>query len=174
MDVGSSSSYVPLEMAKQGNEVVAVDIRPYPMRHPNLTFIQADITDLKSFKNLPPFDVVTCISTLEHIGVGHYGDTMVAQGDFLAVVTIQGLLKPGGSLLLTVPFGAVFSQDDFQRIYDFDHITRLFGKGWRLREERFHIPKGKKNWIIADKEKVGQRHKAYPESNNACFWFEKV
>jgi SAM-dependent methyltransferase len=173
MDVGSSSSYVPLELAKQGNEIVAVDIRPYPLRHRSLTFVHGDITEADFGRGMPPFDVITCISTLEHIGIGHYGDQLLGQGDRLAVATMHRLLKAEGSLLLTVPFGGKFSQDDFQRVYDFPHIQGLFAQGWRLREERFHIPQGKRNWVIATREQVGRRYPMYPESNHACFWWVK-
>ncbi|MCL6622775.1 MAG: class I SAM-dependent methyltransferase [Syntrophobacterales bacterium] len=174
MDIGSASSYIPVELAKQGHQVVAVDIRPYPLTHKNLTFISGDITASHFGFDLLPFDVITCVSTLEHIGVGYYGGNREAAGDQLAVATMHRLLKPGGALLLTVPFAATFSQDNFQRIYDFAQIGRLFETGWRLREERFHIPKGKKNWIIANREEVLKRHPEYPESNNAAFWLEKV
>lgn len=174
MDIGSSSSYVPLQLAQQGHHVVAVDIRPYPLRHSNLTFIQGDVTDTKFGEGLLPFDAVTCISTLEHIGVGYYGEKMALQGDQMAVAGIHRLLRPGGSLLLTVPFAGKFSRNDFQRIYDFDSIDMLFSGGWRLKEERFHIPKRRKNWVIGNKQQVLQCHQVYPESNNACFWFEKL
>ncbi len=139
-----------------------------------MTFINGDVTDSNFGKDLFPFDMITCISTLEHIGVGYYGDGKDEKGDQSAVATMHRLLKSGGSLLLTVPFAASFTQDNFQRIYDFNHIARLFGNGWQLREERFHIPLGKKNWVIANKEEVLKRYPAYPESNNAGFWFEKL
>ncbi|RLA89626.1 MAG: hypothetical protein DRG58_04425 [Deltaproteobacteria bacterium] len=174
LDIGSSSSYVPLQLARQGHQVVAVDIRPYPLRHRNLTYISGDVTDASFGEGLSPFDVVTCISTLEHIGLGYYGEKMARQGDEMAVATLHRLLKPGGSLLLTLPFAGKFSQDDFQRVYDFENINRLFSVGWRLKEERFHIPRSRKNWVIANKQQVLQCYAVYPESNNACFWFEKL
>jgi len=57
------------------------------------------------------FDTVMCVSTLEHVGFdnSHYTGTQPAptpQGDFrTAVRELSRVLKPGGTFLLTVPFG---------------------------------------------------------------------
>jgi len=173
MDVGSASSYVPVQLAQQGHHVVAVDIRPYPLRHKNLTFLQGDVTASTFGDNLLPFDIISCISTVEHIGVGYYGDNDAQQGDAAAIASFYRLLKPGGALLLTVPFAGRFSQNSFQRIYDWKSISELFSTGWQLREDRFHIPQTRKNWLIGTKEQAIQCYPVYPESNNACFWFQK-
>lgn len=52
------------------------------------------------------FDAVTCISVLEHVGLGWYGDP---EGDIekpaRVVAEMARVLKPGGWLFLTVPIG---------------------------------------------------------------------
>jgi SAM-dependent methyltransferase len=174
MDVGSSSSLLPWRLSMLGYKVLAVDMRPYPLGHRNLTFLLADITNPEFWYDNPPFDVITCVSSLEHIGVGHYGDTMIGKGDQKAVATFNRVLKPGGSLLLTVPFSGLFSQDDFQRIYNPETISKLFSTGWCLREERYYIPKARKNWVLATQAEALKPYAVYPDSNNACFWFEKI
>lgn len=68
------------------------------------------------------FDRITCISTLEHVGCDNsrYGgpareareaDTRRARGD--AMRAMRELLAPGGSLLLTMPFGRHEEHDWF-------------------------------------------------------------
>lgn len=170
MDIGSSSSLLPLRMARLGYEVIAVDIRPYPFHHRNLKFICANVTDPSFGLDLSPIDIVTCISTLEHIGLGHYGDKMAQEGDRLTLAAIHRILKPGGSLLVTFPFIGSFSQDNFQRIYDPESVTRLFSEGWRLREEKYFIRKKSRDWVPASKEQALKHY--FLESNNACFWYE--
>lgn len=56
------------------------------------------------------FDRIVCISTLEHVGMdnGRYGSAAEHEpGSSLAAVRdLMRVLKPGGALLITVPFGA--------------------------------------------------------------------
>ncbi len=52
------------------------------------------------------FDAVTCLSTIEHIGLGAYGESQSEEGeDVAAMRRIRELAKPGGVLVLTVPYG---------------------------------------------------------------------
>ncbi len=154
--------------------MLAVDIRPYPFRHHNLTFMTTDITTPDFGYDIPRVDVVSCLSTLEHIGLGYYGDTMAETGDQVALAAFHRVLKPGGSLLITFPFAASFSQNDFQRVYNPEAISKLFHSGWQLREERYYIPKARKNWVEATQSEALKLYEVYPISNNACFWFDKI
>jgi len=51
------------------------------------------------------FDLVTCVSTLDHIGLDAYGNTVDETLLPAVVAEIERVLAPGGRLLLTVPFG---------------------------------------------------------------------
>lgn len=55
----------------------------------------------------PHADIVTCISTIEHVGLGFYGDPVEhgADGPALAFQSLVRLTAPGGHILLTVPIG---------------------------------------------------------------------
>ena len=72
LDVGSTGSLLPLKLAKKGYEVYAVDVREYQEKHPNLTVVNTDIGNTPFSDDF--FDVITCVSTIEHIGFGAYGD----------------------------------------------------------------------------------------------------
>lgn len=174
LDLGSSSSLLPLRLAQRGFDVVVVDIRPYPFNHKNLTKIQADIIDLHFGENFLLFDVVTCVSTLEHIGIGYYEDSIINNGDKISLENIYKALKPEGSLIITMPYAGHFSQDNFQRIYDEQSINKLFLESWILKIALYYVPRGKKDWIPATKNDASKIYKANPISNNACFWFIKA
>lgn len=72
LDVGSTGSLLPLKLAKKGYDVYVIDVRRYHENHPNLTVVNTDIKNTSFSDDF--FDVITCISTIEHIGLGAYGD----------------------------------------------------------------------------------------------------
>jgi hypothetical protein len=52
------------------------------------------------------FGAVLCISTLEHVGAGDYGDRPLPEGEGEAALSrLRELLEPGGLLVLTTPLG---------------------------------------------------------------------
>ena len=58
------------------------------------------------------FDAVTCVSVLEHVGLGWYGDEPGDEGKAGRVVAeMARVLAPGGWLFMTVPLGLVMTKD---------------------------------------------------------------
>jgi len=68
------------------------------------------------------FDFIVSFSSIEHSGLGRYGDPLDAWGDVKEVQKIRCLLKPGGILYLGLPVGV-----DKLGI----NCHRIYGK-WRL------------------------------------------
>lgn len=55
------------------------------------------------------FDVVIGISSIEHIGLGHYDqDPLDAEGDRRCMARVARWLKPGGWIYADVPYGDTF------------------------------------------------------------------
>ncbi len=97
------------------------------------------------------FDLIWCISTLEHIGMDNSGYTdnfhHETEMDKQAVKNMVTLLKQGGSLLITVPFGK-YEEHGWLRNYSDEYLHNIlnpvkmlvktqtcffqhtFGKGW--------------------------------------------
>jgi len=169
LDVGSTGSLLPLKLAKQGYDAYSIDYREYHERHPNLTFVKGDI--LKSLFADDFFDLVVCVSTIEHIGLGSYGDPSYYDGDKSVVKEFGRILKDGGTLLLTAPFSGESEvlpwMDSHERIYDYDRLKSLF-EGWEIQLEEYYIPKKAKHWVKASRKEAEKRHKAYPRSNIIC------
>lgn len=136
LDVGYCGSYFILTLASMGFEVWGVDKKQDKFTHPNLRFIQGNILDNI---NLPVnyFDIITLISTIEHIGLKD-------DGDFQCMEKLYGLLKENGRVLVTAPFGkrAVF---EGYRVYDIDRIKKMW-KGTVEKIDFFKVD-GAGNWF---------------------------
>lgn len=82
------------------------------------------------------FDLVTCISTLDHVGLDAYGNTIFDGLLELVVAEIKRVTAPGGRLLFTVPIGqrATYSSNiGGQQVFDFEQIAELFSdQDWNL------------------------------------------
>jgi len=78
------------------------DTRPYYERSLRGDMASSGLPDAS-------YDLIWCISTLEHIGMDNSGYTSVfTRGEHLAAQAVREmvrLLTPGGSLLITVPYG---------------------------------------------------------------------
>lgn len=114
------------------------------LRLPNTSYLYGDLRRVYMQSNV--FDEIVCISTLEHVGLDN---TLLYTSDqsyreqqedgYLPVVReLRRLLKPGGRLLLTVPFGQPVR---FAWLQQFDNamLERLIaGFGGELRDLAFY------------------------------------
>jgi len=111
------------------------DIRPLDVAIPNITFHQFDIMrpvpELRSW-----CDSLSCLHTLEHFGLGRYGDPIDANGHRRGLETLVGLLAPGGLLYLSVPIGRQRIEFNAHRVFDPATILALAKDSLTL--EDFH------------------------------------
>ncbi|MCC6509491.1 MAG: DUF268 domain-containing protein, partial [Pirellulaceae bacterium] len=101
------SAFVPLEF---------YDYRPAGIVLSNLKWGSADLCALP-FADQSVMSI-SCMHTIEHIGLGRYGDPLDAEGDRRALHELQRVVAPGGSLLVVVPVGKPRIQYNAHRIYD--------------------------------------------------------
>jgi hypothetical protein len=150
LDVGGSESTVGLSLATLGHDVTIVDPRPHPLSHRNLSHAACRLDELPA--DGEPFHAAVVLSAVEHFGLEHYDSasphdevappTSIARPrdgvggtderlDLAALRTLRELVRPGGLLVLTVPFAAQPSVDGFQRVYDEDGLAELL-RGWTI------------------------------------------
>lgn len=102
-----ASAFVPIDF---------YDYRPAGIALSNLNCAAADLCRLPfSDRSL---ESLSCMHTIEHIGLGRYGDPLDAMGDRRALAELQRVVAPGGSLLIVVPVGKPRVQYNAHRIYD--------------------------------------------------------
>jgi SAM-dependent methyltransferase len=137
LDVGCSTSDYLAELAQdephRGRRVYGLDPdAPQPIR--NVGIVKGTVV-------APPFptasfDLILCISTVEHVGLPIYGQHEFPHGDILAMRHVRRLLAPGGRLLVTVPFGRAQVNPWF-RVYSGGSLRRLMS-GFRALSVAFY------------------------------------
>lgn len=83
------------------------------------------------------FDAIASFSSLEHSGLGRYGDPLDPNGDITAVRQIYCMLKPGGLFFLGLPTslnGSSYIEFNAHRVYGTARL-RLLLKGWTILDQ---------------------------------------
>ncbi len=139
LDVGCTGSDLPVILTGFGYKVTGLDARPYGIPDPPFRFVQADVRA----SGLPgeSFDIVTAVSTVEHIGLAGRYDTEDDDpaGDRHSVEEFRRVLRPRGTLLLTVPYGRPAILRPWHRVYgpaELDHLV----EGFERRTAQFFRP----------------------------------
>ena len=96
LDAGCGNGYFGSLLAGQGFQVCGLDpsasgIEVARHTYPDISFVCADLSQPPS--GLAAFDAITCVEVIEHVYAPHK-----------ILRTLIGLLKPGGSLVLTTPY----------------------------------------------------------------------
>lgn len=71
-------------------------------------------------------DSLSCMHSLEHIGLGRYGDIINPRGDHAAADNLYRMLKAGGDLLIVVPVGKPRLEFNSSRTYSYDQVIGMF------------------------------------------------
>ncbi len=132
LEVGcAEADWMTIASAHQPNaEIIGVDVRA--AERPG-TVIRGDIFE-QSFRDL---DAVVFVSALEHIGLGHYGDPEMPDGDRVLLARCREWLKPGGWIYADVPWtaDAAWTNKTEYRVYASDSLRAAFRgfdeRGWR-------------------------------------------
>lgn len=94
--------------------ITSVDIRPPAFQLPNFHFIQGDILNLPFKDN--EVQSLSCLHTIEHIGLGRYGDDLNPHGFEQSLAQLQRVVAPGCILLLSMPVGIERTEFNAQRV----------------------------------------------------------
>jgi SAM-dependent methyltransferase len=149
LDFGATESLLALYLASLGYHVVALDQRPYPFCHPRLRIVTCLAEEWTG--PTQPFDAIVSLSTLEHVGLGHYGDRRADLDlDRQLVQRFRRWLQPDGRLILTAPYGA-WNVDELQRTYDADHLAALLD-GWDIVNLRYAVRVSPRQWDVVEQE----------------------
>lgn len=104
--------------------VLFYDFRPANLNLSNLTSQAANLSHLHFEDN--SIESLSCMHTVEHVGLGRYGDDIDPEGDIQAAKELGRVVKKEGSLLFVVPLGKPRIQFNAHRIYSYRMVVEMF------------------------------------------------
>ena len=156
---GIVSAFIPIEF---------YDLRPANLNLSNLESKKSDLLNLPFADN--SIFSLSCMHTIEHVGLGRYGDPIDPGADVKAISELKRVLTPGGNFLFVVPIGSKpIIEFNAHRIYTYEQILSLM-KDLELKEFSL-IPEHEKDGgliLNADPSLVSKERYAC-----GCFWFIK-
>ena len=141
------------------------DYRPAILNLSNLTSDFADLNNLPFENN--SVQSISCMHTIEHIGLGRYGDILDADGDLKAIEELKRVTAPNGNIIFVTPVGKPRIQFNAHRIYSFEQIQSYFGDKYVLKDFSLVTDDGK---FINNANSAMVAEQSY---GCGCFWFTK-
>jgi hypothetical protein len=140
VDVGSRIDGFVAHVASF-RRIEVLDIRPLTSAVANIAFRTCDLL------NLPPelheyTESVSCLHVLEHVGLGRYGDPIDLAGHTKGLANLTKMLKPGGTLYLSIPFGMERIEYNAHRVFDLKTMVGLINPVCEIVEFAFVDDRG--------------------------------
>ncbi len=155
---GIVSAFVPVHF---------YDYRPANLGLSNLQSSKADLHNLgfadKSIHSL------SCMHTIEHIGLGRYGDPIDGLGDLKAIKELKRVTAENGSLIIVVPIGKPKIEFNAHRIYSYEQImSYIEDSEFKLKEFTFIFENAKDGGMVRNADPALSQNADYA---CGCFWF---
>lgn len=141
------------------------DFRPADISLDNFSSKAGDLNKLPFNDN--SVESLSCMHTIEHIGLGRYGDKIDPKGDLKAINELKRVLTKDGNLLIVVPIGKPNIEYNAHRIYSYNMIKEYF-KELKLIEFSLISELEKKIIINASEDQANKENYGC-----GCFWFKK-
>lgn len=141
--IGSQSPWYEAIALSYGMTVYTIEYNDITTNDPRINYLSVE----EGFAKKDFFDVVISISSIEHDGLGRYGDPVNPTGDLEAMQKIKHILKKDGLVFLAVPIGPDALVWNAHRIYGPIRLKMLCQGFHRLsshglQESLFSLPVG--------------------------------
>jgi hypothetical protein len=100
------------------------DYRPADVHLSNYESGFADLKKLPFADNSIPS--ISCMHTIEHVGLGRYGDELDPEGDIKSINELKRVVARGGYLFFVVPVGKPTIIFNAHRIYSYEQVISYF------------------------------------------------
>lgn len=113
-------------------EVEVLDIRPQPEQVEGVVFHQMDVMAELPLTWRESAESLSCLHTIEHFGLGRYGDAIDPLGHEKGVEQLKSMVKAGGVLYLSTPIGPQRVEFNAHRVFALPTVLSWFTQGWRV------------------------------------------
>lgn len=113
-------------------EVEVIDIRPAPARIHGVRFQQLDLMEKLPDAWAESTDSLSCLHTIEHFGLGRYGDPLDPSGHLKGLAQLKRMVAPGGMLYLSTPIGPERIEFNAHRVFSPGTLLGWFDDGWEI------------------------------------------
>lgn len=135
LNIGSYRNFIIGLSSASTFKLTTIDVRETSSEVLNETIVHSDVTNMTFPDN--SFDIVISLCSLEHFGLGRYGDEFNLEADVIAIRQIKRVLKPEGRYLFSTTItralpSILFNAD---RIYNLQKIHE-FTEGMNCIDEK--------------------------------------
>ena len=124
-DIGSRIDGFIAHLLSAGIKVHIIDVREFPAQIDNLETIVADATKMECFAD-ESIHSLSALCSLEHFGLGRYGDPVNSEACFEAFNSIQKKVQKGGNVYISVPIGKERVEFNAHRVFYAETIVNSF------------------------------------------------
>ena len=118
-------------------EVEVFDIRPLTTSARNIVFRECDVMVEIDPKYVDYCDSLSCLHSLEHFGLGRYGDRLDPDGHLKGLDNFHRILRRGGILHLAVPIGPHRIEFNAHRVFGVPELIRIVSERFVIRRFSF-------------------------------------
>lgn len=126
-DIGSRIDGFIAHLLAADIKVNVIDIRPFPAEVENLYTVVDDATMLNQFED-GSMNSLSALCSLEHFGLGRYGDPIDPEACFKCFFQIQKKMEPGGNLYIALPIGKERVEFNAHRVFYASTVLQSFSE----------------------------------------------
>ncbi len=124
-DIGSRLDGFIAHLLASNINVTMIDVRKFPGQVENLYTIVDDATNLCQVSD-ESLESISALCSIEHFGLGRYGDPVDPEACFKCFNSIQKKLKKGGRLYISLPVGKERVEFNAHRVFYAQTIVNSF------------------------------------------------
>lgn len=141
VDVGSRVDGLIAHVASF-REIEMFDIRPLSSKIQNVKFTKCDLMSELSPDLLGCTDSLSCLHTIEHFGLGRYGDPINVNGHSAGFENLSKMVKTGGTFYFSVPLGPLRVEFNAHRVFSMEYLLKMVQGNFEIKKFSYVSDKG--------------------------------